>query len=204
MAKLSLTKRELSSGELPLLCMKCGKTVRKPMKKTLVFWPRKVRAIVTFFGLIGGGILGLVAYFVVKNQIIRIPSKLPICEPHRNHWKLPFFVMFGSLLAFIVLMFGFLAIMGKQNSDLFPMVLMVSLAIGVIGAFVGLIMMGQAIWIESVAGQKVVLTNISEKFIAALIEHRESDEEAEVIDDDEGFEVIEEPQPAKKPRRNED
>jgi len=204
MAKLSLTRRELTSGELPPLCMKCGKTVRKPMKKTLVFWPPKVRAIVTFFGLIGGGVLGLVAYFVMKNQIVRIPSKLPICDRHRNHWKLPFIVMFGSMLAFIVLMFGFLAIMSKQNSDLFPMVLMVSMAIGVIGAFVGLIMMARAIWIESVDGQKVMLTNVSEKFIAAIVEHRESDEEAKVIDDEEGFEVIEEPPPVRKRRRNED
>ncbi len=207
MAKVSLTKRELSSGELPLLCMKCGKTVRKPIEITLTYWPNAVRAAV-FTGLVFAfGLGGAIAYAFLRKKIVKFPSQIPICSRHRNMWKKPLQVIFGSLIAGNVLMFLIL-IMSRYNqrntSQTDVNAFYISMIFLVIGMFIGNIMIQTAVIIESVNGNNAKFNNISEKFIAALIEHRESDEEAEVIDDDEGFEVIEEPPSVRKRRRNED
>ena len=99
MAKFSLTKRELASGELPLLCMKCGKSVRKPVNKLLMFRPGQVTAVIAVCTLIGVGLLAtgitqvsaftlifhafaFIAFFALRGQMVKIPTRLPICEKH--------------------------------------------------------------------------------------------------------------------------
>ncbi len=207
MAKVSLTRSELASGELPLLCMKCGKTVRKPIEITLTFWPKAVRVVV-FVGLVFGcGLGGAIAYAFLRKKIVKFPSQVPICSRHRNMWKKPLYVIFGSLIAANAVMFLML-IMSRYYQRNTPdgdvNAFKASMWILVIGLFIGNLLIQTAVIIESVNGNNAKFNNISEKFIAALAEHRESDEEAEVIDDDEGFEVIEEPPSVRKRRRNED
>ncbi len=207
MAKFSLTKRELASGDLPLLCMKCGKTVRKPMEVTLTFWPKAVRVAVLVGLVFACGLGGAIAYAFLRGKIVKFPSQVPVCNRHRNMWKTPLYVIFGCLIAGNLLMFLVL-IMSRYNqrntSETDVQAFTASMFVLVIGIYIGNVKMQSAVIIESVHGNNAKFNNISEKFIAALVEHRDSDEEAEVIDDDEGFEVIEEPPSVRKRRRNED
>lgn len=207
MAKLSLTKRELAWGELPLLCMKCGKTVRKPMEVTLTYCPKVVLAAV-FFGLVFGcGLGGAIAYAFLRGKIVKFPSQVPVCNRHRNMWMTPLYVIFGYLIAGNYLMFLMLIMSRYHQRDTSETVLQavkVSMWILFIGIVIRNHLILTAVIIESVNGNNAKFNNISEEFIAALAEHRDSDEEAEVIDDDKGFEVIEEPPPVQKRRRNED
>lgn len=131
MAKLTLTRNELASGELPLLCMKCGNTILKPVNKLLVFRPGQVAAVIGACTFIGFGILAtgitqvvafryvfhvfaFIAFFALRGQVVKIPTRLPICETHRE------------------------------------------------------------IVIDSVVGENVTLTNISDEFIDALAEQRKN------------------------------
>ena len=99
MAKFSLTRSELASGELPLLCMKCGNTILKPVNKLLTFRPVQVTAGIVVCTLVGVGLLGMgitqarafnyvfhvfafIAFFALRRPTIKIPARLPVCEKH--------------------------------------------------------------------------------------------------------------------------
>ena len=183
MAKLSLARRELMSGELPLLCMKCGETVSKPMKKTLVFWPTSVRATVTVLFLFCGGLLGLIAYLMLQHKIIRIRSKLPMCDRHRKHWRTPYLVMFAGIMLGVILLLAPAAFLDNQSADIVPIFFISGLVVMVIGILIGAVMTSRMITIESVKDEKVKLLNICPDFIAAVATHRKNDQEAEVIDE---------------------
>ncbi len=106
MAKFSLTKRELASGELPLLCMVCGNTSIKPVNKLLMFRPGNVLAGLVVCGFVGTGLLatgitqvgafrfvfsvfGFIAFFALRRQIVKIPTRLPMCDKHNDQRIIP-------------------------------------------------------------------------------------------------------------------
>lgn len=207
MAKLSLTRRELAWDELPLLCMKCGKTVRKSTVVTLTYWPKVVLGAV-FVGLVfGGGLGGGIAYVFLRGKIVKFRSHVPVCNRHRIMWKTPFYVIFGCLIAGNHLMFLMLILSRyhqRDTSEIDLQAVKASMWILFIVIFIRNHLIMTAVIIESVNGNNAKFDNISEEFIAALAEHRDSYKEAEVIDDDKGFEVIEEPPPVQRRRRKED
>jgi hypothetical protein len=174
MAKLSLTKRELASGELPLLCMKCGKTNAEPMKKKLVFWPLKVRLIILFFALLCGGWLGVVAYFALRHEIIKMPAKLPMCSRHRNQRTMPFLIIFGILLVGAFITFTPMALTDKMSAEFIEVLFYVGLGVMAFAILIGGALLSGEIVIESVDGENVTLTNISDEFIAAVTEQRKN------------------------------
>ncbi len=191
MAKFSLTKRELASGELPLLCMKCSNTILKSVNKLLVFRPGQVTAVIVVCALTGAGILAAVitklggfrsafsvfaaiAFFALRGPIVKIPTRLPVCDKHRDQRKRPSLIMLGFFSIGAILAFIPTYILDERNVSLVSILFNAGLVVMAIGLIFGGIMRSGEILIASVDGENVILTNISGEFIVSLTEQRKN------------------------------
>src|SRR5947209_1526362 len=93
MARVKLTLEEAYEGDLPAVCMRCGKPATTFANKTLSTGP---------FGL---------PFFVLPLVVVTIYSysgkvwiKAPLCDAHKGHWRRRLLVIFLSFAA--VLGFG--------------------------------------------------------------------------------------------------
>ena len=191
MAKFSLTKRELASGELPLLCMKCSNTILKPFNKLLEFRPGQVTAVIVVCTLIGAGILATVitklggfrsafsvfaaiAFFALRGQAVKIPTRLPVCEKHSDQRKIPLLTMLGIVVTGAIPTYASISLSDTMPAAIVTILSYVGVVVMVIGFIVGSLMLRGEIAIASVDGENVMLTNISGEFIDALTEQRKN------------------------------
>ncbi len=191
MAKFSLTKRELASGELPLLCMKCSKTILKPANKLLEFRPGVVLLSFVVCGLVSAGILATgmtghsgfrsafsvfaaIAFFALRRPIVKIPTRLPVCDKHRDQRKIPLLTMLGIVATGAIPTYISISLSDTMPAAIVTILFYVGIAVMVIGYIVGSIMLRVEIKIASVDGENVMLTNISDAFIEALTEQRKN------------------------------
>ncbi len=191
MAKFSLAKRELASGELPLLCMKCGNTILKPFNKLLEFRPGQVTAVIVVCTLIGAGILATVitklggfrsafsvfaaiAFFALRGQAVKIPTRLPVCEKHSDQRKIPLLTMLGIVVMGAIPTYASISLSDTMPAVIVTILFYVGIVVMVIGFIIGSLMLRGEIAIASVDGENVMLTNISDAFIDALTEQRKN------------------------------
>ena len=191
MAKFSLTKRELASGELPLLCMKCGKPILKPVNKLLVFRPGIVLLGFVVCGLVSAGILATgmtghsgfrsafsvfaaIAFFALRRPIVKIPTRLPVCDKHSDQRKIPLLTMLVILFVGAIPTYISISLSDTMPAVIVKILFYVGIVVMVIGYIVGSLMLRGGIAIESVVGENVLLTNISGEFIDALTEQRKN------------------------------
>ena len=191
MAKFSLTKRELASGELPLLCMKCSNTILKPVNKLLEFRPGIGLLSFVVCGLVSVGTLAtgmtgykgfrdassvfaIIAFFALRRPIVKIPTRFPVCDKHRDQTKRPSLIMLGFFSIGAILVFIPTYILDERNVSLVSILFNAGLVVMAIGYIIGSIMRSGGIAIASVDGENVMLTNISGEFIDALTEQRKN------------------------------
>ena len=191
MAKFSLTKRELASGELPLLCMKCSNTILKPFNKLLMFRPGIVLASNLLCGFIAAGALatgittfsgfrsifsvfGFIAFFALRGPMVKIPTRLPVCEKHSDQRKIPLLTMLGIVVTGAIPTYASISLSDTMPAAIVTILSYVGVVVMVIGFIVGSLMLRGGIAIESVDGENVMLTNISGEFIDALTEQRKN------------------------------
>jgi MFS family permease len=102
MALLELTIQEAKSGDLPPVCMRCGKPAAG-YQHAMLYWRPWWVAVLFYPSLI----VYLLPYIILDSLFgRRVALRAPVCEAHRYHWRWRLFVLFGvfaaSLLSIVV------------------------------------------------------------------------------------------------------
>jgi|GEM_PF-3010389 len=207
MATITLTKRELKSGVLPRICMKCGEPTRKPISRTMTFWPVYLRIIVVFCVFLAL-LPGLIVHGLVERTLIHIPSRLPLCDRHKNHWSIPNYI---GLAAFVLALSGIFLNLAIRDKYAAPSstVPLLCLALFIGGVIAAVVVSSFSLKVTGVDGKDVDITNVCDEFADAL-EEEEDVEEGEVVDGEDEFEeepvrakpTVRKPMPTKPPAGN--
>jgi hypothetical protein len=78
MASVWLKRRGWQDGDVPDVCMKCGRKAYDRVQKTFLWMPGWVYVLI----LAGLLIFAIVALCVRERRT----TSLPLCEEHKNHW----------------------------------------------------------------------------------------------------------------------
>jgi hypothetical protein len=96
MARIRLGRFEVSEGQLPAVCMRCGEPAERQVHKQFSWHPPWVILII-LAGLLPYVILALI---LTKRMTIRAP----MCQLHRGHWWKRQLFITGGFLALLVLL----------------------------------------------------------------------------------------------------
>jgi hypothetical protein len=161
MAQVKLTLEEAYHGDLPPVCMRCGKPATNFLNKTFSTGP---------FGL---------PFFAVPLPGVTIYSysgkvwmKAPLCDAHQGHWRwrlLVIFLSFATVLAFGL--FAFMSLVEPPRwlaKDAFGLLCPAALGAIVLWMFFALIVRYTGIWLARVGKETITLAGVSPEFRKAV------------------------------------
>jgi hypothetical protein len=99
---LELTIQEAKSGDLPPVCMRCGKPAAG-YQHAMLYWRPWWVAVLFYPSLF----VYLLPYIILDSLFgRRVALRAPVCEAHRYHWRWRLLVLFGvfavSILSIVV------------------------------------------------------------------------------------------------------
>jgi hypothetical protein len=98
MARLRLGRYEVEEYPLPLRCAKCGGKPAEPQRRRFSWHPSGLALLILL------GVIGIILYVVFSSALTkRMTVPLPLCETHRNYWRNRSILLYGGLLAVLVL-----------------------------------------------------------------------------------------------------
>ena len=180
MARIHLSRSEAENGDLPAICMRCGRPAVAWQSKRLAWKPSWVNFFLFY---------GLPLYFILKRDLEKQCSLLaPVCQKHAKRWGFPGFLgwMFFLGLVFVGLCSVLLTLKtckGAVETTLADL----SFAGTLIGffAWLYLFLLGREAPMEptEITDQTITLMCVSEAFAIALEQHRKKMPPPDLHDD---------------------
>lgn len=174
MARVRLRRSTAERGDLPPACMRCGEPSTVVKARTFSWHPSWV------YVLLVAGVLPFLIVALIMTQRIRV--LVPLCDAHKNHWLTRNLVIWTSFFGLAVLGAGSLILMGEngpgRGNDPLPGYLCGGVVVClIIWVFVAAVLQTTAIRPAEVTDGGVTLIGVGERFVEAVREERELDQE---------------------------
>jgi hypothetical protein len=166
-ASIKLYEDELDRGQLPNVCMKCGAPADTQVRKTFSWCPGWVLVLI-FVALLPWLIVTLV---LTKRRSVYVP----LCNQHKNHWRVRSLITLGGLALLGILGVGtiFVFMSEAERRDTFATNLGGYFCVGTIlfllaFIIVAAIMQSSTIRPSEITDRRITLTGVSQDFKDAL------------------------------------
>jgi hypothetical protein len=185
MATLRLGRYEVKEFELPRLCARCGQEAVVAPEKRFSWHPPWCVAFI-LLGCIGLAIYMILAIVLTK----RMTVPLPLCERHRNYWQNRQIVIFGGLLAVVLLsVLGFfVAAMfdtGFLDDDSLLVAVLVAVGLFLAWLLTAAIMGSSGMRAKEISDLSITLVGLSEDFVSEVRQDRRGRDDEDQDDKDE-------------------
>ncbi len=165
MATVRLTIAE-AQGELPPICMVCGKKAKDTIRQRMSF---KLRGKEAHEMVVNEGAKGALAlifpWYLNAITTKRAILRAPLCARHLGHWIKPILFLLLSLLGLVGLIFGSLQV----TNDTLQVLLVVSLVVLLVCWIIMAVRLKKSrIRPEAISDSDIVLVNVSQAFVDAF------------------------------------
>jgi hypothetical protein len=177
MAHVRLSRYEAEEGDLPPLCVCCGRSATHLEEKTLSWRPGWVVALI---------LTGPLWFLAALAFTQRMQTRLPLCDTHRVHWMWRSWFIYGGLPVLFILAIGSVALLGDVDRQYRSvagtwagLACFGSCVLGVAWLFTAVLIQQLAIHASEITNRSITLTNLSPRFVEAVErEHRMARAEA--------------------------
>jgi hypothetical protein len=172
MSTVWLDQELCESGDLPDVCLKCGRSTSNRVTKTFSWVPGWVYILI----LVNLIVLLIVAMILRKS----VTAHVPLCQDHKNHWLYRTLGIVLGLVAAIGWVIAAIVIMGSlpPGSDLTGLV-----AMSMLGALLGWLIMAAVVSATAIRAVEISdrrglkLTGVCREFVDAYHDFEEGFEE---------------------------
>jgi hypothetical protein len=183
MATLRLGRYEVAQYDLPPFCAKCGRKAAVSPDKTFAWSPGWLAFLILL------GLPGLILYIIVAVVLTkRMTVPLPLCERHRNYWRNRAILVYGGLVAMLVLgVLGFIAaaLLHEEGSgdSAFLIAGVGTGGLFVVWVFTAAIVVSGGIRSAEITERSITLSGLSRDFVDEVRLDRRGDEQDDEEDE---------------------